>query len=90
VINLLEQKTDVAIRVGTLPDSALIARKLGQSHRIACASPAYLEKYGTPTTPADLQRHNCILFNFRRSASAGHSAMETPIRTDCFRQYVGQ
>lgn len=67
VINLLEQKTDVAIRVGTLPDSALVARKLGQSHRVACASPAYIEMHGTPTVPADLQRHNCILFNFRRS-----------------------
>lgn len=67
VINLLEQKTDVAIRVGTLPDSALVARKLGQSHRVACASPAYLEMHGTPAVPADLQRHNCILFNFRRS-----------------------
>lgn len=67
VINLLEQKTDIAIRVGTLPDSALIARKLGQSHRVACASPAYLEKHGTPTIPADLQQHNCIMFNFRRT-----------------------
>ena len=67
VINLLEQKTDVAIRVGALPDSALIARKLGQSHRVVCAAPAYLEKHGTPAAPADLQRHNCILFNFRRS-----------------------
>jgi DNA-binding transcriptional LysR family regulator len=67
VINLLEQKTDVAIRVGNLPDSALVARKLGQSRRIACASPAYLEKHGIPKVPADLLRHNCILFNFRRT-----------------------
>ncbi len=67
VINLLEQKTDVAIRVGNLPDSALIARKLGQSRRVICASPAYLARMGMPETPADLQRHNCIGFNFRRS-----------------------
>lgn len=67
VINLAEQKTDIAFRVGTLPDSALIARKVGQSRRIVCAAPAYLEKHGTPAIPADLQRHNCILFNFRRS-----------------------
>jgi DNA-binding transcriptional LysR family regulator len=65
VINPAE--TDIALRVGTLPDSALIARKLGQSHRIVCAAPSYLEKHGTPATPADLSRHNCILFNFRRS-----------------------
>lgn len=67
VIDLLEQKTDVAIRVGNLPDSALIARKLGQSRRVICASPDYLARMGMPQTPADLLRHNCILFNFRRS-----------------------
>ena len=67
MINLLEQKTDVAIRVGNMPDSALIARKLGQSRRVICASPAYLARMGTPEVPADLQRHNCIGFNFRRS-----------------------
>jgi DNA-binding transcriptional LysR family regulator len=65
VINPVE--TDIALRVGILPDSALIARKLGQSRRIVCAAPAYLEKHGTPVTPSDLGRHNCILFNFRRS-----------------------
>jgi len=67
IVNLLENRTDIAIRVGNLPDSALVAKKLAQSPRIPVASPAYLERHGTPQTPADLVSHNCIGFNFRRS-----------------------
>ena len=67
IVDLLAQRTDVAIRVGDLTDSALIARKLGQSRRVVCASPAYLEQHGAPKTPGDLQGHNCLRFNFRRS-----------------------
>jgi DNA-binding transcriptional LysR family regulator len=67
VVNLLEQKADVAIRMGNLPDSTMIARKLAQSRRVVCAAPSYLKRNGTPMTPRDLQRHNCLTFNFRRS-----------------------
>jgi DNA-binding transcriptional LysR family regulator len=70
VVDLLAQRTDVAIRIGTLPDSALIARKLGQSRRVVCAAPSYLERKGTPRTPADLAQHECLTFNFKR-ANAG-------------------
>jgi DNA-binding transcriptional LysR family regulator len=67
VVNLLEEKADLAIRMGNLPDSALKARKLGQSRRVVCASPKYLKQHGTPQSPADLAQHNCLTFNFRRS-----------------------
>jgi DNA-binding transcriptional LysR family regulator len=67
VVNLLEEKADVAIRVGDLPDSALKARKLGQSRLVVCASPDYLKRQGMPRAPADLRHHNCLTFNFRRS-----------------------
>jgi DNA-binding transcriptional LysR family regulator len=67
VVSLLSEKADVAIRMGTLPDSALKARKLRQSRRVICASPAYLKRHGVPQTPADLQHHNCLTFNFQRS-----------------------
>ncbi len=67
IVDLLAQRTDVAIRVGDLTDSTLIARKLGQSRRVVCAAPAYLERHGAPQTPGDLQGHNCLRFNFRRS-----------------------
>jgi len=67
IVNLLSQKADVAFRMGTLPDSALVARKIGQSRRIVCAAPRYLAKKGTPKVPADLQHHDCLTFNFRPS-----------------------
>jgi len=53
--------------MGTLPDSALVARKLGQSRRVVCAAPGYLARKGTPKSPDDLQHHDCLTFNFRRS-----------------------
>lgn len=67
IVDLVAEKTDVAIRMGNLPDSGLIARKLGQSRRVVCAAPAYLERRGKPQMPADLGRHDCLTFNFRRA-----------------------
>ena len=67
IVDLLAERTDVAIRVGDLTDSGLIARKLGQSRRVVCASAAYLGQHGAPKTPGDLQGHNCLRFNFRRA-----------------------
>jgi len=67
VVNLLEEKADVAIRMGNLPDSTLKARKLAQSRRVICAAPSYLKRRGTPKIPGDLRNHNCLTFNFRHS-----------------------
>jgi len=60
VINLLEKRTDVAIRIGDLPDSTLHARLLGSSQLRVLASPAYLAKHGTPTEVEQLAEH-CLL-----------------------------
>jgi len=59
-VDLLSHNIDVAIRLGKLKDSTLVARKLGESHRVVCASPAYLDAYGTPKKPDDLVSHNCL------------------------------
>lgn len=67
IVDLVAEKTDVAIRMGNLPDSGLIARKLGQSRRVVCGAPSYLERNGRPATPADLEYHDCLTFNFRRA-----------------------
>ena len=67
LVDLVGERTDVAIRHGPLRDSSLRARKLGSSGWIVAASPEYLQRHGTPQTPDDLEAHNCLNFNFRRS-----------------------
>lgn len=59
-IDLIGENVDVAIRTGELADSTLIARKIGDARRVICASPRYLEKHGTPKTPTELLKHNCL------------------------------
>jgi DNA-binding transcriptional LysR family regulator len=66
VVDLLEEKADIAIRMGNLADSALKARKLAQ-RRIICTAPSYLKRHGNPQTFEDLRSHNCLTFNFWRS-----------------------
>jgi DNA-binding transcriptional LysR family regulator len=62
-VDLLEKQFDLAIRLGHLPDSSLIARKLGEVETILCASPGYLQKNGTPQTPHVLGKHNCLVYS---------------------------
>lgn len=66
-VDLYVERMDVAFRVGTLPDSQLRARRIGTSCRKIVASPAYLERHGTPRSLDDLTRHNCLGFSFRRA-----------------------
>jgi len=66
IIDLIEERADIAIRTGPLRDSSLTARKIMESPRIIVASPVYLKQHGTPKTPDDLDKHNCLIFNFRR------------------------
>lgn len=58
--DIVSEGIDVAIRLGQLPDSSLVARKLAESRRIICASPSYLKAHGEPLTPDDLHAHNCL------------------------------
>ncbi|KJC42960.1 LysR family transcriptional regulator [Bradyrhizobium sp. LTSP885] len=67
LIDLMQERADVAIRVGPLGASRLIARKLGTSRMVVCAAPDYLARYGTPKTPADLAAHRGIGWTFPRS-----------------------
>ena len=62
VIDLIEHRIDVAVRVGRLQDSNLVAQKVGQLRRVVVASPAYLARNGVPRHPDDLARGNCIRF----------------------------
>jgi DNA-binding transcriptional LysR family regulator len=60
VVDLIEEGMDLGVRIGILPDSSLIAARVGGVGFVACAAPAYLEAHGTPKTPADLIEHHCI------------------------------
>lgn len=68
VLNLLESGHDMAVRFGNLENSTTIARRLAPNYRVACAAPAYLAQYGTPSHPAELSRHRCILIGDQRRA----------------------
>ncbi|MEM1202455.1 MAG: LysR family transcriptional regulator [Acidobacteriota bacterium] len=61
--DLLEARIDVALRLGPLADSGLIARRLAPMVARACASPAYLERRGRPRVPSDLAQHDCLLLD---------------------------
>jgi DNA-binding transcriptional LysR family regulator len=62
-VDLIEEKIDVAIRLGRLADSSLIARKIGEMRRVIVASPAYIAANGRPKAPADLLNHDCLLWD---------------------------
>ena len=68
-VDLLAHRVDVAIRIGVLPDSDLVATRLAPMRRVACASPDYLARRGRPKTPEALLTHNCLTY-----ASAAHPA----------------
>ena len=60
-VNLMDEGFDVAVCIADLQDSSLAARKLAPNRRVVCASPSYLAAHGTPRTPEDLAKHNCLV-----------------------------
>lgn len=68
-IDLVEEGADLAVRIGRLTDSALVARRLCPVRIVLCASPQYLKRYGTPRTPADLTQHNCLGYTYTRAGA---------------------
>lgn len=63
LINLVDDKVDLAVRIGELPNTRQTAIRVGSLRRVVCGSPKYLAKYGTPQTPEDLVRHMCVTFS---------------------------
>lgn len=61
-VDLIDEGYDLAVRIGTLADSALIARRLAPCRRVVCAAPSYLARHGEPQRPEDLARHDCFLY----------------------------
>ncbi len=84
LVHLLDDHIDVAVRIGNLPDSSLVALGIGGIRRVVCASPAYLSARGTPTRPEELIAHDCISFEGVTSARTwtfqlGKSELSVPI-----------
>jgi DNA-binding transcriptional LysR family regulator len=86
-VNLIEEHVDVALRIGALPDSGLVATPVGAVRRVVCASPAYLKRFGTPLSPAELGAHRCITFDGLEAATTwafvrtGGEKWRTPVRS---------
>jgi len=85
ILSLPEEHVDVALRIGVLPDSRLMALRLGTTSRVVCASPAYLALHGTPATPEDIAGHDCIIREGFQDADVwtfarGHADMAITIR----------
>ena len=71
-VDLIGEGFDIAVRIGHLADSTLIARRITPIRFALCAAPAYLERHGVPRRPADLVRHNCLEFSYRQTGSEWH------------------
>ncbi len=70
--NLIEEGVDVAIRIGPLSDSNMIARKIGTCPRATIASPSYLQKHGTPANIQELTQHNCVVYSLLTTGNEWH------------------
>jgi DNA-binding transcriptional LysR family regulator len=70
VVNLLEEHVDLAVRIGDLPHSSLVAMRIGATRRVVCGSPDYFAKRGTPRSLGDLSTHDCITFEGLASVDA--------------------
>ena len=67
IVDIIEEGFDLAIRIGGTGGENLVARKLGETRLLPCASPGYIARHGTPATPEDLARHNCLTYEYALS-----------------------
>lgn len=89
VAHFLEDQVDVALRIGPLPDSSLIATLLGTVRHVICASPNYIAAHGAPSTPDDLARHRVISFQSVSVLSSWVFESEGTEITASFRSRLG-
>jgi len=86
VVNLQEDQIDLAVRIGELPDSSLLATRVGSIRRVLCGSPAYFAEHGTPKKPGELSAHRCIAFEGLTSPDiwtfgTGKSVVSVPVHS---------
>ncbi|WP_324769017.1 LysR family transcriptional regulator [Pokkaliibacter plantistimulans] len=81
MVDLVEGGFDLAIRIGHIPESRLVARRLAPVRSVLCASPDYLQQHGVPLTPEDLRQHNCLFYSlFRGGAEWTFNGADGPVR----------
>lgn len=89
-VNLVEERIDLAVRIGNVLDDSLVARKLGLCRSVVCASPAYIKANGFPSVPDDLRNHRCIThayvgrteFRLRRSGQSVRIPVSGPLQSN--------
>ena len=69
IVGLVADRFDIAIRIGDLADSSLVARRLAPCRRVLCASPEYVQRFGLPDTPEQLHQHNCLFYSYFQAGS---------------------
>jgi DNA-binding transcriptional LysR family regulator len=82
VVDLVEEHIDLAIRIGELPDSSLVAIRVGSIRRVLCGSPAYFAERGVPRSPVELGAHDCVTFEGLTSPDAWSftiGGVDTPV-----------
>jgi DNA-binding transcriptional LysR family regulator len=79
-LDLVGEGFDLAIRIGDLPDSTLVARKIAESRVVVSASPGYWKAHGRPARPADLKRHRCLVYRGAGPVGEWHFAGDTVVR----------
>jgi DNA-binding transcriptional LysR family regulator len=78
--HLLDDHIDLAIRIGFLPDSSMVAVPVGHVHLVVCGSPDYFARHGVPKKPSDLTRFSCVTFDVLGSATSWDFATKTDAR----------
>lgn len=82
VVDLLAHEIDVAVRIGSLADSSMIARELAPNRRVLCASPAYVAECGMPVHPGELHAHRCIVMGEQPQAEWRFDGVDGPIAVE--------
>jgi DNA-binding transcriptional LysR family regulator len=85
ILDMADNHIDLAVRIGRLPDSSLIAMRVGSVRWVTCASPGYLAEYGSPPTPQGLSAHDCIAFEGQHASqhwvfNADKDKISVPVR----------
>jgi DNA-binding transcriptional LysR family regulator len=79
-LNLMDDHLDLAVRIGSLPDSRLVATQVGRVRSVVCASPAYLEAHGAPRSPEELSDHACVTFTSAGETDSWKFRTGSPVR----------